>query len=109
MSRSGAEARDSGTEELGLVIEVDATDEKAVIDAFRLANVPCLAIGCTTNDYHVRIRYDGRMVLDDGMRSLRDLWEATSFQLDRRQAGDRRTDLDPGPCRSPQPPCPLRD
>lgn len=73
-------------EELGLVLEVDAADEEDVLEAFHMADVPCQSIGQTGNDRHVRIRYGGQLVLDRDMRDLRDLWEATSFQLDRLQA-----------------------
>ncbi|HUT23100.1 MAG TPA: phosphoribosylformylglycinamidine synthase [Sumerlaeia bacterium] len=73
-------------EELGLVLEVSPEDEVRVVDAFRQRNVPCAPLGATTAEKTVCIRYGGREVLSADMRDLRDLWEETSFQLDRLQA-----------------------
>jgi phosphoribosylformylglycinamidine synthase len=74
------------SEELGLVLEVDVDDEAGVIEAFRMAGVPCVSIGTTSADFRVSLRYNDEEVLSDDVRDLRDLWEATSFELDRRQA-----------------------
>jgi phosphoribosylformylglycinamidine synthase len=74
------------SEELGLVLEVSSEAEAEVLAAFRQANVPCIAIGSTTNGTSVTVRYNGEEVLRDDLRDLRDLWEATSFHLDRLQA-----------------------
>ena len=73
-------------EELGLVLEVSPSHEARVLESFRRAEIPCRPIGVTTRGKRVRIRCGGRAVLDENMRDLRDLWEETSFQLDRRQA-----------------------
>jgi phosphoribosylformylglycinamidine synthase len=43
-------------------------------------------LGATTRERRARIRCSGRVVLDDDVAALRDLWEATSFALDRLQA-----------------------
>ncbi|UCC84421.1 MAG: phosphoribosylformylglycinamidine synthase [Gemmatimonadota bacterium] len=74
------------SEELGLVLEVRATDEADVLETFRRADVPCVAIGTTRADAAVVVRYNDREVLSDDVRDLRDVWEETSFQLDRLQA-----------------------
>jgi phosphoribosylformylglycinamidine synthase len=74
------------SEGLGLVLEVKTVDEAEVIEAFRRADVSCIRIGGTTEDYGVRIRYNGEKVLDDDLRTLRDTWEETSFQLEMLQA-----------------------
>ena len=73
-------------EELGLVVEVAGDDEEAVMEAFAAAEVPCLNIGGTRADSQVFLRSGGREILGDDLRDLRDLWEETSFQLDRLQA-----------------------
>ena len=73
-------------EELGLVLEVDDGDEAEAIDAFRSRGVACVPIGRTTADPAIRIRVGGETVLDDDVRDLRDLWEATAFRLERLQA-----------------------
>lgn len=73
-------------EELGLVLEVAAPHEEEVTDAFRALEVPCVTIGRTLAEPRVTIRHSSHDVLIGDMRDLRDLWEATSFELDRLQA-----------------------
>jgi len=73
-------------EELGLVLEIDEDDLDDAMAVFFENDVPCLAIGRTTAEPWIRIAVGGENVLDEEMRALRDLWEKTSFQLDRRQA-----------------------
>jgi phosphoribosylformylglycinamidine synthase len=74
------------SEELGLVLEVDADDQAEVVDAFGQVGVLCEPIGVTTEDTHVTIRYNGDVALEGDVRDFRDVWEETSFQLDRLQA-----------------------
>jgi len=74
------------SEELGLVVEVADTDLERALEVFSEANVPCAVIGSTLEKPEVTIRVGGATVLSADMRDLRDLWEATSFQLDRLQA-----------------------
>ncbi len=73
-------------EELGLVLEVAEGDRDRVHTVLRRAGVPVAIIGRTLEGPEVRVRVGGRWVLDDDVRRLRDLWEATSFRLDRLQA-----------------------
>jgi phosphoribosylformylglycinamidine synthase len=77
-------------EELGLVLEIDPDDLDTVVATFAGHDVPCVAIGRTLAEPVVRVRIGGTVVLEDDMRSLRDLWEATSFELDRLQADPER-------------------
>ncbi|MCG6954956.1 MAG: phosphoribosylformylglycinamidine synthase, partial [Gemmatimonadetes bacterium] len=73
------------SEELGLVFEAPEEEEARVLDAFRAAGVECWVIGSTVADPRVRIRVGGTQVLDEDVRDLRDLWEETSFRLERHQ------------------------
>ena len=73
-------------EELGLVLEVADADVAAVQRTFGAAEVPCVVLGPTLPERRVCVRCAGRVVLDADMAELRDLWEATSFALDRLQA-----------------------
>jgi phosphoribosylformylglycinamidine synthase len=73
-------------EELGLVLETDEKDAERVMQALRQASVPCVAIGRGTKEPRARVTVGGAAVLDEDVRDLRDLWEATSFELDRLQA-----------------------
>ncbi|MFC1661913.1 phosphoribosylformylglycinamidine synthase, partial [Gemmatimonadota bacterium] len=74
------------SEELGLVFEAPAEEEDRIREAFWSVGVPCTAIGRTLSDPQVRVAVGGTTVLNEDMRDLRDLWEATSYQLDRLQA-----------------------
>jgi phosphoribosylformylglycinamidine synthase len=73
-------------EELGLVLEVRSEHEAQILEAFENTEVPCRRIGSTSSDKTVRVRLNGQEVLQEDVASLRDLWEETSFQLDRLQA-----------------------
>jgi len=73
-------------EELGLVLEVHPDQLETVLETMRRADLPCSEIGATRADSRVRLEVGGEAVLDDDLRDLRDLWEETSFRLDRLQA-----------------------
>ena len=73
-------------EELGLVVEVDEDDVENARAAFAAAGVPCAAIGATRRDGTVAVHVDGHEVLGGDIAALRDLWEETSFRIERLQA-----------------------
>lgn len=73
-------------EELGLVVEVDNAKVEAVLKAYAEAEVPVSVIGTTQKANHVTIRVNGAVVLDEDEKKLHDLWEATSFELDKLQS-----------------------
>ena len=73
-------------EELGLVIEVAPEVEAQVVESFQRAQLPCIPIGSTTEEKTARVRLNQQLVLEDDVRGLRDLWEETSYQLERLQA-----------------------
>ena len=73
-------------EELGLVLEVMDDDVENVLATYADRDVPCRVIGRPRATADVRIRYGGQVVLEGDVRELRDLWEETSFELERRQA-----------------------
>ncbi|MDE2998112.1 MAG: phosphoribosylformylglycinamidine synthase [Gemmatimonadota bacterium] len=76
-------------EEMGLVFEVHASGLPHVLRILNAADVPCIPIGNTTADTSVRIAVNGRSVLGDEVANLRDLWEETSYRLERIQANPR--------------------
>jgi phosphoribosylformylglycinamidine synthase len=82
------------SEELGLVLEVAEPDEGRVMEVFRRAEVPCVPVGRSNVGTGVRVRVGGKTVLEDDLRDLRDLWEATSFELDRLQANPECVELE---------------
>lgn len=74
-------------EEAGLIVEVATSDTAGVIDAYTKQGVPCVEIGSTAaSGDSIRIAVgDSAPCFDDKMTSLRDVWEATSFHLEKRQ------------------------
>jgi phosphoribosylformylglycinamidine synthase len=79
------------SEELGLVIEYLPENEKDVLRLLDENSVPCQIIGRSLPEKRINISLrtpnsELRTVLDEDMRVLRDLWEETSYHLDRLQA-----------------------
>lgn len=72
-------------EELGLVLECREENRLAVEKIFSEAGVPLLKIGDTKAEQHIVVRCNGEVVLDRAMPELRELWEETSWQLERLQ------------------------
>jgi phosphoribosylformylglycinamidine synthase len=74
------------SEELGIVIEYLPEKEEIVAGILRDASVPYQAIGNTLLDKDITIGINNEIVLHEDMRILRNIWETTSYQLDRLQA-----------------------
>ena len=73
-------------EEAGLVIEVTEKDVESTIAAYKDAGVPCVEIGTASPGDSIKIAVGSAApCVDEKTTILRDLWEATSFQLERRQ------------------------
>ena len=74
-------------EEAGIVLEVSQSDAKSTIDAFGSKGVPCVEIGTASKDGDsIKIAIGASPpCIDEKMTVLRDLWEATSFCLEKRQ------------------------
>ena len=72
-------------EELGLVVEVSEEQMEHVMGVYKEANVPVEMIGRSVDGDRVSVQFNGETVLDDAMTVLRDLWEATSFELEKLQ------------------------
>ena len=67
-------------EELGRVVEVD--DAKT---AYEAVQVPARVIAKTQAANRVKVSVKGAVVVDEDEKALHDLWEATSFELDKLQ------------------------
>eukprot|EP00455_Lapot_gusevi_P028043 TRINITY_DN297_c0_g1_i4.p1 TRINITY_DN297_c0_g1~~TRINITY_DN297_c0_g1_i4.p1 ORF type:complete len:553 (-),score=235.45 TRINITY_DN297_c0_g1_i4:214-1872(-) len=72
-------------EELGLVMEISRANMAAVSDSLTQANVPFLTLGNSRADPQIAVTINDNEVLNADMRDLRDMWEETSFQLERLQ------------------------
>ena len=74
-------------EEAGIVLEVAQCDVKYTSDAFSAKGVPCIEIGtASSGGDRIKIAIGASPpCIDEKMTVLRDLWEATSFCLEKRQ------------------------
>ncbi len=73
-------------EELGLVMEVRSGNLGRVIETFREAEVPCTCLGRTVKEKTVTITNGSRAVMVEAMPLLRDIWEETSYEIEKLQA-----------------------
>ncbi|KAK8821382.1 hypothetical protein WA577_006680 [Blastocystis sp. JDR] len=73
-------------EELGLVVEVDDAKVGEVLAAYEAVQVPACVIAKTQAANRVKVSVNGAVVLDEDEKALHDLWEATSFELDKLQS-----------------------
>ena len=69
-------------EELGLVMEYLPSDESRIFTILDTAAAPYRAIGTTSADKTITVIASGSPILSEDMRTLRDVWEETSHQLD---------------------------
>ena len=73
-------------EELGLAMEVRGENISRVIETLREAEVPCCCLGRTTREQSITITSGSRAILSEEMPLLRDIWEETSYELEKLQA-----------------------
>ena len=92
------------SEELGLVIEYLPENENEISGAFNRESIPFEIIGATTDSKQIFINMNGDNVLNADMRVLREIWEETSFRIEKLQANpecaeeEKRISFDrPGP------------
>lgn len=73
------------SEELGIVLEILPENVPQVLKAFKMLNLSCVLVGTTSIKKDVTVTVGGVNVLNSPMVALRDMWESTSFALERRQ------------------------
>jgi phosphoribosylformylglycinamidine synthase len=73
------------SEELGLVMECAHDNWQEVEADLVERNIPYAVIGRTTPEKHIQIKFNKETVLAEPMQKLREVWEETSFQLERLQ------------------------
>ncbi|MFA5188776.1 MAG: phosphoribosylformylglycinamidine synthase [Patescibacteria group bacterium] len=81
-------------EELGLVVEVTPEKEerfKEIIEKYNLIELTH-GLGRTISNPQIIISYNQRVILDQDMRDLRQVWQETSYQLERMQTNHRCAD-----------------
>ncbi|KAK3231843.1 hypothetical protein Dsin_003724 [Dipteronia sinensis] len=72
-------------EELGLVLEVSKSNLDVVFEKLRSAGVSAEIIGQVTDSPSVELKVDGNTHLNERTSFLRDMWEETSFELEKFQ------------------------
>ncbi len=93
------------TEELGLVLECREKELGRVTTICNNHNVPVARIGHSTADQTILVTYNGKTVLEHNMPELRQLWEETSYQLERLQIGDQLADEERDSIKNRTAPC----
>ncbi|OGW32091.1 MAG: phosphoribosylformylglycinamidine synthase [Nitrospirae bacterium GWF2_44_13] len=73
------------SEELGLVVEYLPKNEKKILAELKNQKVPCHVVGRTTVNKKIKVKSNGKLILNEDMRVLRGIWEETSYQLERLQ------------------------
>jgi phosphoribosylformylglycinamidine synthase len=73
-------------EEAGLILEVATVDAEVISTEYSDAGIPVYNIGRPFAGNSIKIAAgDGSVYIEDKMTTLRDVWEATSFQIEHRQ------------------------
>jgi phosphoribosylformylglycinamidine synthase len=80
------------SEEPGMVIEYLPENEDKITVNLKDNEIPYQIIGNTIVENEINISINGHSVLKEDMRILRDIWEETSYQLDRLQANPECVD-----------------
>ena len=81
-------------EELGLVLEVTPGTAEMATSLFNQAGVPCSIIGTVSSTPECEIKVGGQTVLKGNTAALRDVWEETSFVLERLQSTEDCVDAE---------------
>jgi phosphoribosylformylglycinamidine synthase len=72
-------------EEVGIVLEVPTAAADGVAAAYAAQGLAASVIGKSTSEKKCVVRVDGETVVDASMPVLRDVWEATGFELEKLQ------------------------
>jgi len=70
-------------EEIGAVVQVDAGDTQAVIDAARAAGLHACVVGAPAGGDRIRVRTIDHVLLDEARVDLQRAWSATTHELQR--------------------------
>lgn len=81
-------------EELGLLVEVKKGAESAIVEAYTSAGLSCAIIGETCADMAVKVSVNGMEQVSGTTPQLRNVWEATAFQLERLQAAEECVEVE---------------
>jgi len=92
-------------EEAGLILEVYSSSVSSIIESYTNLGVPCIDIGSPNPGDSIKISVGTALpCINDKMTALRDVWEATSFQLEKRQRNPKCVAQEEAGLKSRQPP-----
>jgi phosphoribosylformylglycinamidine synthase len=73
------------SEELGLVLECRPDDLDVIVALLTASDIPYKVLGRSVSARQIEVRCNGELVLNEKMQTLRQVWEETSYQLERLQ------------------------
>jgi phosphoribosylformylglycinamidine synthase len=79
-------------EELGAIIECHSGDVPKVLEILESFLLPPTLIGETTEEKKIHVTYNSQAVLESDMRALRQVWEETSYRIERLQINPQCAD-----------------
>ena len=82
---TGAPVEHLFSEELGLVIECISEKRQEIETILSEKAIPFAVIGRPTSEKQINIKFNNEQVLGASMQELRQVWEETSFQLEKLQ------------------------
>ncbi len=82
------------SEETGMLIEYMPENENEIVSILNSDSIPHQIIGETIQDKNISISINNEIVLNEDMRVLRDIWEETSYQIDRLQANPECVEIE---------------
>jgi phosphoribosylformylglycinamidine synthase len=75
-----------GSDAFSLLFEYDLGKEREIFTVLAESGVPHQRIGISLEDKIIKVEIGGTLLIEEDMRHLRDLWEETSYHLERLQA-----------------------
>lgn len=68
-------------EELGVVVQVNDLNRRAVEEIFKQNALPAIEIGRPTQGDEIKVRFNGELVLDASRTKLHRVWSETSYEM----------------------------
>jgi phosphoribosylformylglycinamidine synthase len=73
-------------EDPGVVIQVAENDIKHIVNSFSDVKIPCTILGAVSQEPIINIQVDYTHIICETTANLRDVWESTSFAIDKLQS-----------------------
>jgi phosphoribosylformylglycinamidine synthase len=86
--QSNAALRTLFGEELGFIMQIESDNAESVLDSFKQEGLVCFKIGDVVDNGQILVEVDGVQLISNTVANLRDVWESTSFALEKRQCNE---------------------